>query len=223
MTMRPSAPIMFATRPGGTTIDRDEFGGNPFATALIELHTAGPVSLRQLPRRLRALTLQGSQGHQDPQWTNWPARVSWSLQRQPGLWQEKRCALVLIVSDYTVSGRGSLKGAANDERRVAGMFASNGFTVFQGVAPSRSALLSALINFSRVARTQDAAVIYCTGHGMERSRTTYLLPGDYPFEGGYGAAQLNARAISLDRIAAACRARKHNLVFFAGCRTLATG
>ena len=51
--------IVFATRSGGTTIDQDACGGNPFATALIELAGADPISLQKIPGRLRALTDAG--------------------------------------------------------------------------------------------------------------------------------------------------------------------
>ena len=37
MIRRRAPAIVFATRSGGTTINRDAFGGNPFATALIQL------------------------------------------------------------------------------------------------------------------------------------------------------------------------------------------
>ena len=102
------------------------------------------------------------------------------------------------------------------------MFGAHGFSVVQGVAPQRAAVLRALANFSRVALEHDVAVVYCTGHGVESNGGVYLVPGDYPLERGCSAAQLRAGAVSVDRIATACRASKLNLVFFAGCRTLAS-
>jgi hypothetical protein len=56
--VRPSANVgmFFGTKSGGTTLDQDEFGGNPFATALTELAGQPKVSLRNLPARLRKLT-----------------------------------------------------------------------------------------------------------------------------------------------------------------------
>jgi hypothetical protein len=133
MTRPNGQALVFATRSGGTTIDRDAFGGNPFATALIQLADSDRISLQQFPRRLRALTVQASQRHQVPQWTRWPERLNWSFQLRPGSRHERRCALVL------------------------------------GCSPAR----------------------------------------------------LRTAAISVDRIATACRATRFNLVFFAGCRTLA--
>ena len=159
MARKNSPAIVFATRSGGSTIDQDAHGGNPFATALIELATAERMSFRQFPRRLRALTVRASQRHQVPQWTRWPERLNWSLRLQPGSREERRCALVLVVSDYTCAGAASLAGAAHDERRISAMLGANGFSIMQGVAPTRPAILHALATFGRQARTHDVAVI----------------------------------------------------------------
>jgi hypothetical protein len=219
---RHATPAMvFATRSGGTTIDRDAAGGNPFATALIQLVGEPGIPLDRFPVRLRALTVRGSRRHQVPEWTRWPAGRRWSLRMAPGAHQERRCALVLVVSDYTAAGLARLEGAATDERRIAAMFAANGFSVIQGVAPGRAALTQAIAAFGRTAARHDAAVIYCTGHGVESEGRVYLLPGDYPVERGFSPARLRASAVPVPRIAAACRAPAINLVFFAGCRTLA--
>jgi uncharacterized caspase-like protein len=128
---------------------------------------------------------------------------------------------VLIVSDYGRTGLPPLAGAAHDERRVAAMFAANGFSVVQGVAPDRGALLAAIARFRRTALSHDVAVIYSTGHGVECDGRVYLLPGDYPLARGYSRTLLRTRAVPIDRIAAAGRASRFNALFFAGCRTLA--
>ena len=214
--------FLFATGSGGTTIDRDAFGGNPFATALIQLAADERTSLQRLPGRLRALTVRASGGRQVPEWRVWPARRSWSFGLQPGSREERRCALVLVVSDYTGAGLRSLPGAARDERRIAAMLGANGFSVVQGIAPTRSAILHTLTRFGRHARAHDVAVVYSTGHGVECNGIVHLLPGDYPLAEGLSPARLRTRAVSVDRIARACRAGKLNLVLFAGCRTLAS-
>jgi hypothetical protein len=56
----PSATIVYATKPGGTTRDRDELGGNPFATALIELAPCEHLTIENFLQRLRNLTIEGS-------------------------------------------------------------------------------------------------------------------------------------------------------------------
>jgi hypothetical protein len=219
VTTRNGPAIVLATRSGGTTIDQDAFGGNPFATALLQLVGGKPISFQQFPGRLRALTVQASQGHQVPEWTNWPKGVRWSFQRRPGTREERRCALVLIVTDYSLAGGAPLLGAAHDQTRISAMLCASGFSVVQGVAPTRAALLGALAAFARQAPRHDVAMVYSTGHGVEWNGRIYLLPGDYPLLGGYSGAQLRSAAVSVDRIAAACRATNLNFVFFAGCRT----
>ena len=175
MRKRSRPALVFATRPGGTTIDRDAFGGNPFATALIQLSSEDSISLRRFPGRLRALTVRGSQGHQRPQWTRWPDRLRWSFRHAPGSRQERRCALVLIVSDYEGAGLAPLAGAAHDERRLSAMFAANGFSVVQSVAPSRAASARrafairpcrARMRFPSIGSRQRAAVLRSTSFSL---------------------------------------------------------
>jgi len=222
MTRRRPPALVFATRSGGTTIDRDAFGGNPFATALIQATEEPSLPFRRFPGRLRALTVQGSQRHQVPQWTRWPEGLQWSFRLEPGSRQERRCALVLIVSDYAGAGVAPLAGAAHDERRISAMLGANGFSVVQGVAPDRASLIEALASFHRFAAGHDVGLIYSTGHGIESNGSVYLVPGDYPFQDGCSPARLRANAVPVARMTAACRAAKLNLVFFAGCRTPAS-
>jgi Caspase domain len=222
MTRRRSPALVLATRSGGTTIDRDAFGGNPFATALIQVAGEHSIPFRRFPGRLRTLTVQGSQRHQVPQWTRWPQGLRWSFRLEPGSRQERRCTLVLIVSDYTCAGLAPLGGAAHDERRISAMFSANGFSVVQGVAPDRASLIEALAGF-RLASGHDVAIIYATGHGIESNNgSVYLMPGDYPLKDGCSPARLRANAVPVAHIAAVCRASQLNLVFFAGCRTPAS-
>ena len=179
--MQRSPALVFATRSGGTTIDRDAFGGNPFATALIQLTGEASIPLQTFPKRLRALTVRASQRHQVPQWTRWPERRRWSFRLEPGS-RERRCVLVLIVSDYAQAGLAPLGGAAHDERRVSAMFAANGFSVVQGVAPDRAALLDALAQFRRVSHEHEAAanLFDRPRSGIERQRLPVAgrLPGE---------------------------------------------
>jgi len=222
MTRRRSPALVFATRSGGTTIDQDAFGGNPFATALIQVAGEPPLPFRRFPGRLRTLTVQGSQRHQVPEWAKWPEGLHWSFRLEPGSRHERRCALVLIVSDYAGAGVAPLAGAAHDERRVSAMLGANGFSVVQGVAPDRASLIEALASFGRLAAGHDVAVIYSTGHGIESNGRVYLLPGNYRLKDGCSPGRLRANAVPVERITRACLASKLNLVFFAGCRTPAS-
>jgi hypothetical protein len=221
-SLRPSNNfgMFFGTKSGGTTLDQDEFGGNPFATSLIELASRPEVTLRNLPARLSKLTSARTQGRQVPQCEVRPAAPGWRFTLDLGSRSERRAALVLIVSDYSRQGLQPLYGAATDERRISAMLASHGFTVAQGITPTREALSAALRSFSKQSRQFDVAVVYCTGHGVEIDSEVFLLPGDYPFSGGCSRGGLRANAISIARVASSSQGTKLNLVFFAGCRTL---
>jgi len=217
---RPVLPLIgYATRSGGTTLDQDECGGNPFATALIRLAGESDLTLRNLPSRLRVLTGSLSDGHQVPEFTQSPASRNWQWRLALGSRREKRQALVLVVADYGPM-TGSLSGAAYDERRIAVMLAESGFSVRQGVSGTRAAILRALRDFQRLTRRADVAVVYSTGHGIEQAGQVFLLPGNFPFSLGVGARQLSKHAVSVVDIARSTQAGKVNLVLFAGCRSL---
>ena len=219
--MHTQVPVIYATGSGGTTIDQDAYGGNPFATALIELSTVSTGSLTTFARQLRGLTRERSGNHQNPTWTSLPAGSKWSIAMPAVQRTERRVALVLIVSEYGTLNPPRLVGAANDERRISAMLARNGFSVHQGVSNNRKSLVRALKDFSISTQTYDSAVIYSTGHGIELDNIIYLLPGDYPFAKGFPETTLRKRALSVKSIAQSCRATNFNLTFFAGCRTWA--
>lgn len=217
------APVrtFYATRRGGSTLDTAAGGGNPFASALIELARNPKVALRDLPDRLRKSTRRLSRGHQQVEWSGPARRPGWRFPLDGAAHPERREALVLVVSDYSGSGQyRSLAGAARDERRVAAMLAECGFSVTQGIGPRRCDLLAATAAFSRRARRADVAVIYSTGHGMQLGDEVYLLPGDFPGGAGLRHAHFARHAVGIPRLARSATARHLNLVFFAGCRTL---
>jgi hypothetical protein len=212
-------PVCFATRSGGTTIDRDSKGGNPFATALIELTTSNKFGISDFVTRLHDRTTKLSNGHQSPEWVGPVPTIDWRLS-QPQIGKRvRRVALVLIISDYRYQWA-NLGGAAWDELRISAMFARNGFSVTQGIGSSRAEILQALRVFEESSRESDFAIIYSTGHGREAKNAVYLLPGDYPMEEGFRSSKLVKSGVSVSLLANACSARTVNLVFFAGCRSL---
>jgi uncharacterized protein len=144
----------------------------------------------------------------------------WRLWLPAGSRDERRIALVLVVSDYSGGGVPRLQGAARDERRIAALFGSQGFSVTQGVLPTRSALMRELATFGRRSCAYDSAVIYSTGHGVECDGEVFLLPGDYPIGARHSAKKLRHHAIPVERMAYACNSKSANIVFFAGCRAL---
>lgn len=216
----PNSPhLFFGTSPGQPARDGDEQGGNPFASSLIEIAADPSARLRDWPALLRQKTAQRTAGMQVPQ--AWPGTgdPGWRFAESFGAPPEQRVALVLVVSAYLAPQTPALFGARHDERRIAALFAAHGFSVTQGVAPSRAALLAALRAFSVRSASSDTAALYSTGHGVEAEGQTYLLPGDYPFERSYSTALLRRHALPVNRLVASARGRQLNLVFFAGCRT----
>lgn len=71
------AAVIFATYAGGETLDRDAKGGNPFATALIELAAGEPLGLGTFAEALRARTQANSAGLQVPEWVGLPVDEPW--------------------------------------------------------------------------------------------------------------------------------------------------
>lgn len=214
----------YATQAGSATLDTGEGGGNPFASALVTLAKDPALTLGALSSRLCSLTAELSGGVQTPEVTGRVLHGGWHWALEPGDRQESRQALVLVVSDYSAGRPGaSLVGAARDERRISAMLARDGFSVVQGIGPTRRELLSALDEFSDRSRTADVAVLYSTGHGFQAGEVAYLVPADYPMELGFGRTSLGSHGVSVDRMARACAGRRVNLVFFAGCRTRVPG
>lgn len=219
-TRPPNTPYLFyGTSPGQPALDGDEQGGNPFASSLIEVVADPRARLRSWPALLRKKTSQRTTGVQVPQALPGSGDPGWRLAEPFGVRPESRLALVLVVSHYLAPQAPALFGARLDERRIAAMWASHGFSVTQGVAPSRRALLAALRAFAARSAGCDTAAIYSTGHGVEADGQTYLLPGDYPFDQGYSPVALRRHALPVDRLVTSARGRQLNLVFFAGCRT----
>lgn len=211
--------VYYATRSGGTTLDTGEGGGNPFASALIEVAGDRTLELRNLSTRLRKLTVAKSQGHQRIECSGDTGLPAWRFVQDLSRRSEQRSALVLVVSDYSDSSPGaSLIGAARDERRIAAMLAQHGFSVDQGIGPRRNELIKALVSFRRRSQRAEIGVIYSTGHGVELNGIVYLLPGDYPMRDGFGSGQLKKHAVSVTQMVNAASASGQNIVFFAGCR-----
>lgn len=220
MTAEAGGGFVYATARGQRTIDGDARGGNPFASALIDVGAEPGLSLRPLLTALRRRTLALSHGAQRPEWQTSSLDLRWRLNIGVPARPERRVALVLVVSDYSAMGIDRLWGAAFDERRIAAMLAQHGFSVMQGAAPQRKALLQALARFRRTSAHAEAALVYCTGHGLMAGDCSYLLPGDYPVARGYGLPSLRRHAIDTRRLVQACASSRLNLAFFAGCRNV---
>jgi hypothetical protein len=216
MADSPVEPIYFyATQPGEETLDQGEGGGNPFASAFVELLHHDTLTFDTFRNILIDRTLQKSWGLQQPEISSQVDLETWQF--LPESSSERHIALVLVFSDYTISGAESLPGAKKDLDRISKALSKSGFAVQPAIDPDQSELDNILKEFSERSKASDIAVLYTTGHGVEVDGAVFLLPGDYPLI--YGKSTLNERAIRLSRIGGAAHARKSNLVFYGGCRT----
>lgn len=212
--------VFHASQSGMQTLDQGEGGGNPFASALIDVLGRKSVRLAELPAAMSDLTARKSRNAQQ---ADVPAKTpdgAWDL--VPARSGETRIALVMVVSDYAASGGAgadpapSLAGARHDAERVARALQDAGFKTQVAVDLSRAGMRELVARFSDQSAQADAALIYTTGHGVEVDGTVYLLPGDYPL--AQKNAALQSRALPVRDIGAGLRAKRVNLLFYGGCR-----
>ena len=209
-------PIYFyASQTGKLTLDRGEGGGNPFASALVELLARDNLTFKAFRTELVELTELKSRKFQRPEVSARADIETWQLLPKPPA--EKRVALVVAFSDYSASGGAfSLPGAKHDLQRVAIALDKAGFQVQSILDPDLAKLEIALKEFADRSAASDVAVLYTTGHGVEVEGTIYLLPGDYPLK--QGSAMLKGWAVPLTTMGSALHANRANLVFYGGCR-----
>ena len=203
--------MYYAGQPGRLTQDRDRLGGNPFASALVEVLKAEPSTLQDFTARLAAANARHSGGWQQLQF---PKKLpSWRMDAKDG---GKRVALVLINADYSKSaGVYSLPGAAFDAKRVPEALKAVGFETTLVLDADAETARAAIAAFSKLSETAEASLIYVGGHGIQHRRVVYWMMGDYPEQ---DPKWLTTHAISMDEIGAAGRAGQVNLVLYASCR-----
>jgi hypothetical protein len=212
---RADALVFYASESGRQTFDQGEGGGNPFASALVEVLQRPTLTLSELPAELQRLTEQKSRGLQSADAPVSVPRGNVSL--VPAKPEERRIALVMVVSDYAQSGGAhSLPGAKYDAERIASALRRAGFDTEIALDFGLRAMRDRLADFGNRTTASDLAVIYTTGHGVEVEGTVYLLPGDYPIK--EHATALATRALPLPEMARLLGARRANLVFYGGCR-----
>ncbi|MBS0241505.1 MAG: caspase family protein [Proteobacteria bacterium] len=206
--------IFQAASSGQQTLDEGEGGGNPFASALIEVLGLPKVTLGEMPGAMRDLTTRKSAGAQLADVPKVATEGAWTL--APGAAGERRRALVIVVADYAKAGANSLPGAARDATRIANALRAAGFDVESALDLDLGAMRARLAEFSTRSAGADVAAVYATGHGVEVDGTQYMLAGDFPV--AEGTAALKSHALTLADLAAAARAKRVNLVFWGGCR-----
>ncbi|UPU37176.1 caspase family protein [Geomonas paludis] len=210
-------PLMFyASQSGKPTLDQGEGGGNPFASALIELLERPSLTYSALQSDLVSMTKKKSGGFQEPDVPD--IRLSVPLQIKSGTSSGKRVAFVFVFSDYRSERLQPLPGADKDLHRVALALKNSGFEVQTAVNPSRTDLQVALQSFSTNSADAEVSIIYATGHGFEYNGQVYLVPIDYPFSQDPKA--LSEFAIHIPSLKNFVHAKDANFVFYGGCRTI---
>jgi len=205
----------YASQSGTPTLDSDDTGGNPFATALVEVLGRTVLDFGGLRSGVVDITLAKSGGFQRPAQSGLEIASGWTLIPAPP--DERRVALVLMFSDYGSKGPFvSLPGARFDAKRIGDALSRAGFLTTVVVDPAAAALPEVLERFAGVSAAADMAVIYTTGHGAEVAGGVYLLPGSYP-QSDVPIWQPD-HAIPLTRLAGSLRSRRANLLFYGGCR-----
>ena len=207
--------VFYASQSGQSTLDQGEGGGNPFASALVELLRRRSLTYAELRSDLIDLTTQKSQGFQVPDAAGGRNSTEWRL--KPLAASAKRVALVFVYSNYREAGQKSLPGAKRDLSRVAVALRKAGFEVTTAPNPSRKDLRTALQTLSAQSQDAEAAAVYVTGHGFEHRGHVYLLPSDYPFHDG--PSKLSKLAVHVASLAKYLKAYSANMVFYGGCRT----
>jgi hypothetical protein len=205
----PGPLFYYAGQPGRLTQDRDRLGGNPFASALVEVLQKKPATLSDFTAALAAFNARHSGGWQQLQFPKTLPR--WKMDSG-----EKRVALVLINADYSKTpGVYSLPGAAFDARRVPDALREAGYEVTLVLDKTTEEARKALEDFANMSAAADASLIYIGGHGAQHKRVVYWMMGDYPEQ---DAKWLPTHAISVDEIGRAGHAKGVNLVLYASCR-----
>ena len=206
----PAPLIYYAGQAGRLTSDRDGQGGNPFASALVEVIAQKPLTLARFTERLAFENSIKSQGWQQMDYPRVLPTPKVRLDRG-----DKRVALVLINSDYSKSDAYSLPGARFDAKRVPEALTAAGFATTLVLDVDAASGRKALEAFKALSENADLALVYIGGHGAQRSRDVYWLMGDFP---GQDAKWLDDYAITVSEIATSAKARELNLVLYASCR-----
>jgi hypothetical protein len=213
-TMSISAPplIYYGGLPARLTMDRDNQGGNPLASALIDVLRKQPLTLAEFGPELAGATARHAGGWQLVEAPKKLPDPKWTLAADG---RQTRVALVLINSRYTAPNVQSLPGARFDARRLPAALEAAGFHTTLLLDADDDAVRQALKDFAINSASADASLIFLGGHGVQHRRVVYWMMRDYPER---DARWLPTHALSVAEIGAAARARSANLILYGGCR-----
>jgi len=207
---------IYASQSGRAALDRGEDGGNPFASALVELLNRPSLTLAELIDQIATITQQKSGGYQLPDISGIRGASNWAI--KPSSSEKKNVALVATFSRYTAENVSWLPGAERDRVRVTNALRAAGFKVVTVANPTKSDLDRLLHDLTTASKDSDAAFIYVTGHGFENQGKVYLAPSSYHFN--HRERPVRDGAINVANLGNGLKAKQANLVFFGGCRTI---
>lgn len=195
------APLIFhAGQAGRLTQDRDRTGGNPFASALIEVLGEERLPLSRFRQRLGEANMIRSGGWQQLDAPRTLPAPDWRIDAMANA-THRAVALVLINSDYSHSpGVLSLPGSKVDAARLPAALRAAGFETRLVLDADVATAHVALAEFAQMSASAETALIYVGGHGVQHGRTVWQLAGDYPAQ---DAKWLTTHATQLSAIAAA--------------------
>lgn len=156
----PDSIYFYASQSGKATLDQGEGGGNPFASAFVDLlaHKKN-LSFNKFSKELIILTQQKSNNYQQPE-ISLKSKLGEIF---PNSAKGKRVALVFVFSDYSNTNSPSLPGTKNDLFRISKALNEANFEVQTEIDPTNSQLKKTLNIFSKRSKEADVAVIYTTG------------------------------------------------------------
>jgi hypothetical protein len=204
---------IFATQPGEKSIDVDGAGGNPFATALLQLLALNQPDLALVLAEIGPLTNTRSFGLQTPEVVGSPGKRH--VLAGAGA-ADPRIALVIGYSDYSRTTAPSLPGVAHDVERVDVALRSRGFDVTGLLNPSPTELARRLRTFAHRSTSAEIAVVYATGHGVQFGQRAYLLPGNHVRADT--PASIAQTSIAVSSLAASLKSKGLNLLLYGACR-----
>jgi hypothetical protein len=213
--MRAVPAVFYAAQSGRAALDRDAEGGNPFASALIELLGRPVLWVSTLRRDLVPLTMRKSGGFQHPDVSFAAHAPEWQV--KPIATRSKRLALVFVYSHYQGPSTPSLPGARRDLSRIRDSLINAGFDVTALVDPPEADLMRALRRISVASHNADAALIYATGHAFEHRGEVFLVPNNESLR--QHTSRLTDVSVHVSSLSDNLNAARANLVFCGGCRT----
>ncbi len=123
--------------------------------------------------------------------------------------------VALVVGNDAYQAQGVLRNAVNDARAVASALGEVGFAVTRVENADRARLTSALAEFARSLRSDDVALFYFAGHGVQVDQENYLMPTDYA---GQTASALRFDAVSASDVQEMLRPARMAMLVFDACR-----